>query len=145
MSLCLMCRVGTSETQNLISNVCLVTTCQPCGPWSETLCHKGATEVTCDTWHVTRDIVTCDSHRLVLHVGHGAGQPGRGAQRHAHVVAGLPELGELEPRAEVGGRGGQQQGRPGGGSRSRGQRHERALGEARVRVDESRRPETSQD
>ena len=101
--------------------------------------------MTRDIVTLTRDIVTCDTHRLVLHIGHGAGQPGRGAQRHAHVVAWLPELGELEPRAEVGGRGGQQQGRPWGGSRGRGQRHERALGEARVRVDESRRPETSQD
>ena len=84
---------------------------------------------------MTRDIVTrdssyCDSHRLMLHVSHSAGQSGRGAQRHAHVVTRLPELGELESGAEVGGRGGQQEGRPGGGGRGRGQRHQRALGEA---------------
>lgn len=70
------------------------------------------------------------THRLMLHIGHGAGQPGRGAKGDADVVAGLPELGELEPRAEVGGRGGQQQGRPGGGGRGRGLRQQRALGEA---------------
>ena len=81
----------------------------------------------------------------MLHVSHGAGQSGRGAQRHAHVVTRLPELGELESGAEVGGRGGQQQGRPGGGGRGRGLRQQRALGEAGVRVDETRRPETSQE
>ena len=95
--------------------------------------------------------VTCQcpgvqaTHRLMLHISHGAGQPGRGAKGDADVVAGLPELGELEPRAEVGGRGGQQQGRPWGGGRGRGLRQQRALGEAGVRVDETRRPETSQE
>lgn len=81
---------------------------------------------------VTHDVsVTHDvTHRLVLHIGHGAGQPGRGSQGDAHVVARLPELGEPEPRAEVGGRGGQQQGRPGGGGRGRGLGQHRALGEA---------------
>ena len=44
----------------------------------------------------------------MLHVGHSAGQSGRGAQRHAHVVTRLPELGELESGAEIGGRGGRE-------------------------------------
>ena len=81
----------------------------------------------------------------MLHVGDGAGQPGRGAPGHAHVVARLPELGELEPGAQVGSRGGQQQRRPGARGRGRGQREPRALGEGRVRVDKAWADEAGQD